>query len=177
MVARILVVEDDSITRQSICEVLRNDGYQVVEATDGSQAVELLKKQSFDLLVTDFVLPKLHGFYLVDVIHTHWPKIPMIVISAYLSASAAKVLLAGSAEFIAKPVDFKILLSTVRRLLGPRFVSTATKYRRRIDSESWHFCTNCSTWPINNYQEQIGTPGMGEFCNECKAKSEKGNCL
>jgi DNA-binding NtrC family response regulator len=177
MAASIVVIEDDNITRQSLCEALRNDSYQVAEATDGSQALELLKNQSFDLIIADFVLPKLHGFYLVDIIHAQWPKIPMIVISGYLSASAAKVLLAGAAEFIPKPVDFKMLLSTVRRLLALRFVSTATKFRRRMGSEIWHFCTNCSTWPANDYHEQISTPRTGEFCNECKAKSEKGNCL
>lgn len=125
MAQNILVVEDDALTRTSLCQALQVGGYQVTEARDGSQAVELLDEQPFDLVVADFVLPKLHGFYLVDLIHSKWPQIPLLVISGYLSKNAAEVLLAGSAKFIAKPVDAEVLLSTVGRLLGSGVVSPA----------------------------------------------------
>jgi DNA-binding NtrC family response regulator len=133
MAQKILVVEDDALTRTNLCQALQIGGYQVTEARDGNQAVELLDERPFDLVVADFVLPKLHGFYLVDLIHSKWPQIPLVVISGYLSKTAAEVLFADSAKFIAKPVEAEVLLSTVERLLGSNIASPAT-YRKRTDS-------------------------------------------
>lgn len=127
MAQNILVVEDDALTRTNLCQALQHVGYEVTEARDGNQAVELLDEHRFDLVVADFVLPKLHGFYLVDCIHSRWPQIPLLIISGYLSKKAAEVLFAGSAEFIAKPIDAEILLSTVGQLLGPRVLPPAKK--------------------------------------------------
>jgi CheY-like chemotaxis protein len=58
MAANILVVEDDSSNRGLICKLLGKDGYQIVEASDGAQALKLLCTQRFDLVITDFVMPK-----------------------------------------------------------------------------------------------------------------------
>lgn len=43
-------------------------------------------------------------------------------------------------------------------------------FRRRRSSDTWHFCTNCSNWPRNDYVEQIRKPTWGEYCNECLSK-------
>src|SRR5687768_1851964 len=99
MAANILLVEDDAVIRTSICAELQKAGYEVTEAQDGDRAVELLLyERRFDLVVTDFVLPKLHGFHLVELIHSQLPKIPIIIISGYLSEIAASVVLKGLAE-------------------------------------------------------------------------------
>jgi len=49
-------------------------------------------------------------------------------------------------------------------------------YRKRKDSDTWHWCRNCSNWPTSGYQEQQGKPSSGELCNECKGKDDAGNC-
>ena len=49
-------------------------------------------------------------------------------------------------------------------------------YRRRKDSDAWHWCRNCSNWPTSNYVEQQSKPTSGELDNECKAKEAAGNC-
>ena len=56
MAANILIVEDDPLNRYLICKVLRYEGYQIVEASDGAEALELLCAQRFDLVITDFVM-------------------------------------------------------------------------------------------------------------------------
>ena len=61
MAANVLVVEDDRLNRNLICKVLRDEGHQIVEASDGAEALELLYAQRFDLVITDFVMPKLNG--------------------------------------------------------------------------------------------------------------------
>lgn len=50
------------------------------------------------------------------------------------------------------------------------------KYRRRRDSDTWHWCRNCSNWPTSNYVEQATKPASGEFDNECRAKEGSRNC-
>jgi CheY-like chemotaxis protein len=59
MAAKILIVEDHVLNRNVICKVLRNEGYTVMEASDRAHAVDLLHAQVFDLVIMDFVMPKL----------------------------------------------------------------------------------------------------------------------
>lgn len=49
-------------------------------------------------------------------------------------------------------------------------------YRRRKDSDTWHWCRNCSNWPTSNYEEQQSKPSNGELDNECRSKDATGNC-
>ena len=76
MIQKILFVEDDSQNRLVYSELLRKRGYLVSEAKDGAEAVELLEKQIFDIVISDLVLPKLHGLNLVYEIRARWPTLP-----------------------------------------------------------------------------------------------------
>ena len=49
-------------------------------------------------------------------------------------------------------------------------------YRKRKGTDTWHFCSNCSNWPTTNFDEKKEKPTTGEFCNECQAKRNAGNC-
>jgi len=120
----ILFVEDESLSRRAFAQILRAKGYQVAEAQNGVEALEILTtgtevltKKAFDLVITDLVLPGLHGVNLIHQIRATWPKMPIIVISGYLSETPGKVILEGFAEFIQKPIDPATLIAAVRRLL------------------------------------------------------------
>jgi len=117
MATNVLVVEDDRLNRNLICKVLRNEGHQIVEASDGVEALELLYAQSFDLVITDFVMPRLNGLKLVDQLHPLQPRLPIIFITGYLSAISGKAILDNVAEIIPKPFELDVLRSTVQRLL------------------------------------------------------------
>lgn len=116
----ILLVEDDSITRASICELLRSEGYRVTEAKDGAEALGLLKRECFDLVISDFVLPKVHGFKLVELLQSTSSGTPVIVMSGYLSQESGATILEGWAEFMEKPIEPDVLLAAVRHLLVER---------------------------------------------------------
>jgi CheY-like chemotaxis protein len=120
----ILFVEDESLSRRAFAEILRSEGYQVAEAQNGVEALEVLNtgtevltKKAFDLVITDLVLPGLHGVNLIHQIRARWPNMPIIVTSGYLSDGPGKVILEGFAEFIQKPIDPAALIAAVRRLL------------------------------------------------------------
>ena len=120
----ILFVEDESLSRRAFAQILRSKGYQVAEAQNGVEALEVLNtgtevliKKAFDLVITDLVLPGLHGVNLIHQIRARWPNMPIIVTSGYLSDGPGKVILEGFAEFIQKPVDPAALIAAVGRLL------------------------------------------------------------
>jgi adenylate cyclase len=74
MGANILVVDDDLPNRELISKALRMDGHRLVEASDGVLALELVKMFSFDLVITDFVMPKLNGLKFVEALHSTYPR-------------------------------------------------------------------------------------------------------
>ena len=117
MAATVLVVEDARSNRDLISKVLRLDGHQVLEACDGAIALEMLQALRCDLVITDFLMPKLNGIKFVEQLHTLQPRIPIILITGYLSAMSGATILDKVTEVLAKPFDLKVLRSTVRQLL------------------------------------------------------------
>ena len=117
MAANILVVEDDLLNRDLICKVLRKEGHRVVEACDGAIALEILEVLAFDLVITDFMMPKLNGIEFVEHLHSLQLRIPIIFITGFLSVISSKTILDDVAEVLAKPFELDVLRSTVHRLL------------------------------------------------------------
>jgi two-component system chemotaxis response regulator CheY len=118
MAASILVVEDDPLARNLICWFLRKEEYEVAEAGDGAEALELLKARRFDLVISDFVMPKLDGLKLVEHLHAVSPRTPVIFTTGYLSRDSGQKILQGMAAFIQKPIDFELLRDSVKRAVA-----------------------------------------------------------
>ena len=114
----ILLVEDEAISRYAFAQILRSHHHEVIEAADGVEALTLLDKYVFNLIITDLVMPGLDGFALVARIRQKWPKVPIVLISGYTAEYAAEAF-DGSTEFISKPIDPPVLVETVQRLLLP----------------------------------------------------------
>ncbi len=162
--------------------LLRGEGYEIIEAGDGNEAVALLDGTAIDLVITDMVLPKINGLHLVSCIHARRPGIPIVLMSGYLSARAGKIILDGLADFFQKPVRPSALVRTVQRLLTKskdRLTVVASSihelYRRNQESEVWHFASNCSRWPSEDYVEQRHLLSTDEVCNECIVKWRTAN--
>jgi CheY-like chemotaxis protein len=113
----ILLVEDEAISRYAFAQILRSVGHEVREAANGDEALTLLDKHPFDVVITDLVMPGLDGFALVARIRQKWPNTPIVLMSGYTAAYAAEAL-DGSTEFISKPIDPPVLVATVQRLLA-----------------------------------------------------------
>jgi|RhiMetdeSRZDD1v2_1073273.scaffolds.fasta_scaffold108943_4 DNA-binding NtrC family response regulator len=169
----ILLVEDEAESRYTLARILRHHGYDVMEAADGNEALDLLEKSHFDVVISDLRMPHQTGLVLVAHIHVKWPQMPVLLMSGYLSEDAGKLLSEGWAKFIHKPVYPSDLIATVQRLLQKSKAqtvvasSTPKLYRRKQQSEVWHFSTNCSQWPGEDYVEQRQVPSTSEMCNEC----------
>lgn len=114
---KILIVEDHHATRRNVSRFLQSQGYSVFEAGDGLEALNRLNENNVDIVISDFVLPKLHGLALVREIRSRWPAIGVIIMSAYLGQEAGKVILEREAEFVAKPLQLSHLAAKVYGLL------------------------------------------------------------
>lgn len=116
MADKILIVEDEAITRRNLCVLLSEEGYEVDEAGDGLQALEILARRRFDLVLSDIIMPRMDGLKLLKRLQSVAPEMPVMIMTSYLSGSASSVP-AGAAEFIRKPFIVDDLLFKVQRVL------------------------------------------------------------
>jgi two-component system response regulator AtoC len=118
---RILLVDDDRAFRVSTSTLLREEGYPVVEAADGQEAVEALKGGGFDLILLDLRMPGVDGIQLVEVLRRWGEDIPILMISGYGTVeTAVKALHTGADDFLTKPVEPDVLTGKVADLLERR---------------------------------------------------------
>ena len=116
MAGKILIVEDDTITRRNLSVLLSDEGYDVDQAGDGVQALEILAAQPFDLVLSDIVMPRMDGLKLLQQLQFVAPQMPVMIMTSYVSDSLSTVP-AGAAEFIRKPFVLDDLLFKVQRAL------------------------------------------------------------
>ncbi len=115
---KILLVEDEDAVRLFSARALRSKGYDVVEARTGEVALSILSDQSFDLLITDMIMPKVDGATLIRKARMAMPELPVICISGYTRDSVAKeVSELPGVTFLSKPFSLKQLSGRVRASL------------------------------------------------------------
>ena len=116
MAGKILIVEDDTITRRNLSVLLSDEGYDVDQAGDGVQALEIIVEQPFDLVLSDIVMPRMDGLKLLQELQFVAPQMPVMIMTSYVSDTLSSVP-AGAAEFIRKPFVLDDLLFKVQRAL------------------------------------------------------------
>jgi DNA-binding NtrC family response regulator len=116
----VLIVDDEAILRESLRDYLR-DTYQVVTAGTGEEALELIEKQDFDILVIDVRLPGKTGLQVLREVKESKPYVKSIVITAYPSTeSAVEAMKLGAADYLIKPVEPDNLERLIRETLLKR---------------------------------------------------------
>ncbi|MEO0227854.1 MAG: response regulator [candidate division WOR-3 bacterium] len=118
MKKRILVCDDEAPIRALLKEVLEGD-YDIVDVDDGREALRLVTKERFDLLIIDIKMPGIHGLEAIERIRERNKEIPIIICSAYhLMEDDIVVKTSDVAAFITKPIDIKTLKAKVFELIG-----------------------------------------------------------
>ena len=108
--ARVLVVDDSATMRKIIMKGLREAGFaelEFAEAVDGASALEALRKDHYDLVLSDINMPGMSGIELLPRAKEARPDVPVIMITAYGDAETRrKAIEAGAAGLFTKPIDF-----------------------------------------------------------------------
>ncbi len=118
---RILLIEDDQTMHAMLLQLLRKHGYEVVGAPDGEQGLRLFANQSFDLVITDIVMPNQEGLGTIRKIRQANPNLPIIAISGGGIIGPAQYLdiarKLGVRHAFAKPFESAPFLDAVRQCL------------------------------------------------------------
>lgn len=100
----ILIVDDEEMMRTLLNRILSREGYKIRSAEDGVVALEVLKAEKFDIIISDMKMPRMDGFELLKIVKNEYPKIGVIIMTAYGDTYTVKdALLLGADEYITKP--------------------------------------------------------------------------
>ncbi|HZA53243.1 MAG TPA: response regulator [Candidatus Udaeobacter sp.] len=116
MPKKILVVDNEIRSRHNIAYFLREQNYEVDEADDGGRALELLEKESFDLLICDLIMPRLSASDVIDRMKALFMSTRIILITGHPDLVAQQGL--GYLPCFTKPFNLYDLLQKVRELIG-----------------------------------------------------------
>jgi two-component system NtrC family response regulator len=133
--ARILVVDDDENLRWVLQTQLEDMGYVVSTASDGSHAIAAVEKEPPALVLTDLKMPGLSGMELLDRIHSEYPEVPVVMMTAFGTIqSAVLAMRAGAYDYLTKPIDGEELGLVVSRVLEHfRLVEEVRTLRASLD--------------------------------------------
>jgi two-component system response regulator FlrC len=119
--SRILVVEDDSALAQALTDTLSLSGYEVVNATDGEQALARLDRDQVDMVLTDVQMRPMDGRALLRNLRTRFHELPVLVMTAYGTVEqAVEAIKLGAVDYLAKPFEVDDLIDKVERYLPRR---------------------------------------------------------
>lgn len=116
--SRILLVEDEDSLAIGLEYNLSEEGYIVERAADGEEALEYIKKDEYDLIILDIMLPYLDGFELAKLIRLRFPKVPILILTAKTGIKdRIKGLELGADDYLTKPFHLEELLLRLKGML------------------------------------------------------------
>jgi PAS domain S-box-containing protein len=120
----ILVVDDEDFVRQTAARFLRDMGYDVTEAVDGQDALDVFDREGsgLDLVVLDLVMPRMHGMDVLEALRQRAPGLPVLLMSGHAVGAKVDEARRNADAFLQKPFRPADLVTTVQRLLALRRV-------------------------------------------------------
>jgi two-component system cell cycle response regulator DivK len=126
MSRRILVVDDNNDSRELVVKVLKNKGYEMIEAIDGEEALEKAMSEKPDLILLDISIPKLNGYEVTKRLKSleEVKDIPVVALTAHaMKGDRAKALEAGCEGYISKPINVRDLPAQVKSYMRGKWES------------------------------------------------------
>ena len=140
MKANILVVDDEQTIRDALKMVLEEEGYQTQAAADGKEALNLISKNDFDIVITDLKMPEIDGMSLTRQCQQLCPQTSIIIITAHGSLeSAIEALRIGAYDYILKPFDFDDVLYKIKRLIKQKELVLENQALRQEVEQKYSF--------------------------------------
>ena len=137
MASSILVVDDDDAHRSMLRTMLRSWGFTVEEATDGDEAVDLVRERAFDAVLSDVRMARMDGIHALKAMLEYNPALPVVLMTAYSSVeTAVDALRIGAYDYLVKPLDFDLLRETLEQAIERSQHSVENRELRRQLTES-----------------------------------------
>jgi len=115
---KILVVEDDINTRKLMCAVLKSNRFEVLQAGDGVEALQIMDTDHVDLVVLDLMMPNMDGYELTRQLRSTWENLPILMVTAKQEANDKRLgFIAGTDDYMTKPVDKEEMILRIKALL------------------------------------------------------------
>ena len=116
-IEKVLVADDEPLSREFLAESLEQRGCEVAIAADGSEALSKFSEADFDLVMTDLRMPGVDGLALLGRIKTTAPSVPVVLITAYGDVeTAVSAMRSGAEDFLLKPFSPETLEAVISRL-------------------------------------------------------------
>lgn len=148
---RALVVEDDIELRKLFCRVLTRNGYETFEAADGIDALDVLDRESVDIIISDIMMPKMNGYELAESLREAGYTLPILMITAAEGfADMKRGFNAGTDDYMAKPVNLDEMVLRVNALL--RRARMISERRETIGSTVIDYDTMTVSWQGNTVE-------------------------
>jgi signal transduction histidine kinase len=129
----ILLIEDEARLRNYLQLLLQGEGYRVTTAENGREGIRQIREASFDLVITDLVMPEVGGLEVLEYLRAYAPETVVVVMTAYVSAeSVIEALRKGAYDYLSKPFDFELMRATIARALE----------KARLQKSLRHYMTN-----------------------------------
>lgn len=126
---KLLVIDDEPAIREGVRRILESDSYKVETFASGQAALERIKQEAFDLVITDLKMPGLSGTDVLKSIKEIHPDLPVIFITGYSSVdNAVEVMKLGAVDYIAKPFTPEEMLRVIKTALEQRVVALEDLY-------------------------------------------------
>lgn len=133
--SRILIIDDQDPIRRVLREILENEKYQVDDASNGPDALQMIKDQEYDAILCDIKMPDMDGMEVLEQVKAT-NDTPVIMISGHGTIdNAVEAIKKGAFDFIQKPPDLNRLLITVRNALDKQNLSTENKALKKVVSK------------------------------------------
>ncbi len=135
-----ILVVDDEVKMQRILElILKKQGYSVTCANDGQEALALIEKSNFDLVITDMKMPCLDGMGLLTALREQGSLLPVIMITAYATVeTAVAAMKQGASDYIIRPFKNEVVVRAVERALELSQIKNQNRYLREELEATWN---------------------------------------
>lgn len=138
--ARILLIEDEELSRESLSRLLKSAGFTVKGAASGEMAMQLLALEKFDIVVTDLFLPDANGIDILKKVKGNSPQTEVILITGHASAeTAVKAMKEGAYDYITKPLNFEELQIILTKAMEKHQLLNENVYLRKQLREKYVF--------------------------------------
>jgi DNA-binding NtrC family response regulator len=138
MNAKVLIVDDEKVIRDSLELLLKDEGYKADTSADGEDALQKIKQEDYDIVITDIKMPKLDGIELMQKARDVSPNSFFIIMTAYASVNTAiEALRKGAYDYLIKPVEFDDVILRLKRLITYKNLAAENiSLRQRYSTEA-----------------------------------------